>query len=229
MAVDLYRGNAAKATWIAIGIPNANCGNQRVARQDMGAPITHSLTAAGMTQLQDAGIPSHHGLQRCSLLSRDTSDASVSRVRAIERNAGPGHVEVKGWAKQHPTAVGKAGPRFWEKGPQGVKGSQLLAVAGCISCLGAAQMAHQIDQLNPLKRVRPILQMFDQPIRLIRREAEPCHAGVDMQCGWNGDIMASGQHAEPGNLAEVIDHWRQPMGKIGVLLSCMAAGETENG
>ena len=121
---------------------------QRVARQDMGAPITHSLTAAGMTQLQDAGIPSHHGLQRCSLLSRDTSDtcdtsdAGASRVRAIERNAGSGHVEVKGWAKQHPTAVGKAGPRFWEKGPQGVKCSQLVAIASCISCLSAAQVAH---------------------------------------------------------------------------------------
>ena len=153
----------------AIGIAHAEHRDPARPRRPPGGVVADAAAGRQVAHLQHPRPQRRHRPQRMRLPG--------GRVDAGQRRPRPRQVGDEVRPQEQPGRVGKAAARRRQQRPQRRKPRQLLPVQRIRRQLRRDQMRHQVADLDagqPLRRRR-------QPRHIVARQAEPGHAGIQMQ------------------------------------------------
>lgn len=194
---DMHMRAVDEVTEIAVRIPQRNRGNPALPGRPPGAAIAHGLESIDAARLQDARLQGNHAQHRIGPAGQG--------IDAVERRAGAQQVEVIVRAEEDAGGVRERG-RCTRHGPhERSKARKLLAVDRVPRLLGGDEMADDQRQPKPAQAAA----LVDQDLRILCAEAQPVHAGVDMNDGVEWPLVTLGRRTPGIELAEMVEHRRQ--------------------
>ena len=110
-------------------------------------------------------------------------------------------------AEQNAGRVRKADGHRRQPGAHGPDPVELDRVFRIVRIIGAGEVRDQVPPVHACKQLRGP----GQPVGLARRQAEPVHAGVDVEHGIERHPGAFAGTPPPGNLVGVVDDRDQPV------------------
>ena len=188
---------SARRAHIAVGVPD---GHDRDAARPTGGEacaITDRIAAVERADLNDAALEFDHRPHGIVPAGR--------RVRAVERNAGAHQVAMHRAADEDAGRIGKRGGQPAKIDPDVAKQPDLLVVQRMVGRVGAGEVAHQQRQAVILR-----LQPGRDGDGLFRADAEPAHAGIDMQRRAAPPALPGDEAVPLGKLGGAVDDRSQP-------------------
>jgi hypothetical protein len=185
----------------AVGIAQGNDGKTRVARQDVGRAVADRLAGLAFAHLDNGGFERHRRHHRIL--------AAVDGAAAVERDAGAHHLEVHLAAGHRRGGVGERGGHARELRHHRAEQRQLRAVLLMLRLVGTREVAH-----DHLRRVADVL---DHPLDdrgFAQAEAEPVHAGVEVERRGQGLIAAEASDEPLLEHGHGVEHRHQPLADI---------------
>ena len=192
-------GAVDESTEVAVGISQRDRGH---ATRPSGPPcgtVSNGLESVNSPGLQDACVQRHHRQHRIGLAGQG--------IDAVKRRARPQQVEMVVGAEEDARRVGKRGRCARHGLHEGAEARELLAVDRVVRLLRHHQVAHQQSEPQPAQSAA----LVDQDLGLLRAEAQTVHAGVDVDHRVERPVEALRGGAPGIELAEMVEHRRQPV------------------
>ena len=164
--------------------------------------VANAFPLVNSAQLQDASRQDHRGSHGIFALAR-------LGMAAIKADAGTHQIEEIGLAQEHPARRRQAGRGRRQHRQGGAEASQLRFVHGIVRHVGTGQVAHHQHQLQAGQVLAPARRQFGQ---IFGTEAQPVHAGIDMQHRIQGAASTGGGGGPAGDLGQASQHRDQAMG-----------------
>ena len=154
----------------AVGIADRDDRDAARARGGEGCAVTDVLALVDRAHLDDPALELDHRAHGVFPTRR--------RIDAVKRNARPNQVAVHGAAEKYAGGIGKRGRHPAIEDADFAKQTDLPVVHRMIGRLGAGEMAHQQRETVIFG-----LQARSDGDRLVDRDTEPVHAGIDVERG----------------------------------------------
>ena len=153
--------------WIAIGIAGGEDGDPRVFIKALSGAVADRLARRGIADLHDPRLRGDDGRERRLL---------ANELRAIKRDSGPHQIEMGVRAEMDAGGIGERRRRVGNSARISRKRASCARFSGWSG--SSAQARWLIDELGRRgeKKVRSARQLQ----RFVQRQAEPVHAGVDL-------------------------------------------------
>ena len=177
---------------ISVGIAGRDDCEFRRPSRGPGAAIADRLTALDVPDLYDAGLELDHRPHRVVGLR--------CWIDAIERSARAHQIELELRSEENARRVRQRRRHIGEKRCDRAEGGELPGIRGTVQLLGAGKVAHH--QRNAV--VAGIDPRHDA-LRFRHAEAEPVHAGIDMNGGAPIPTGTPAKYVPLGELIEIAD------------------------
>ena len=189
----LGRREAAGDAGITVAIADRNDGDSRRPRGRPGGAVADRCAAFDVAHLDDAALERDHRLHQVLRGRR--------RVDAVERRAWPHHVAMGGGAEKDAGGIGERGGDAAEQVAQLAEPLGLDIVEVVTGGLGAGEMGHDerdavVGHLHP----------GGERGRFLDRQAEPVHAGIEMQGGATQPAARAAKRIPFDELGHGADH-----------------------
>ena len=157
-----------RGTEVSVCIADGDSGDAAGPVEAAGAAVAHGITRPHIAYLQDRGC------HRDDLAHRVLLPAA--RVAPVEGDPGAGQVEMVGRTQEDPGRIGQRRRAGRQTPTVSLESSELFGVLRAVGDVGRSQMAHHVDDLE--RGSAP--GFVDQHGGLVRSEAGPVHAGVEV-------------------------------------------------
>ncbi len=178
---------------IAVAIADCDDRQPGRARRGPARAISHGVAFLDLAHLRDPALEIDHRAHGIFLAG--------NRISAEQRDAGPHQIAMRGAAEEYPGRIDQRGRHAAKQDPDLAKQPDLPVVHRVIERFGAGEMAHQELEAVPFR-----LDARRDGDRLLRRQAEPVHAGVDVQGGATAPIVRCDEGVPLGKLGRAVDH-----------------------
>src|SRR5579883_171363 len=166
---------------IAVGIAGRDNGKLRGSPRAPGAAVTDGVAALDGAGLDDARLEVDDRLHRIVRFRR--------RVDAVEGGPGAYQVEHEGRAEIDAGRIGQRRRHAGEEALDLAEGRELPGIDGAVELLGGDEVAH-----HQRDAVIAGIDARDQALRFRNRQAQPVHAGVDVDGSAPRPAGAAAEH-----------------------------------
>src|SRR3984957_15277201 len=185
--------DAAGSAEIAVGIAGRNDRQPSRPARRPGAAVADAFAFVEIADLHNAGLQLDHRLHRIVGFRR--------RIDAVERGTGTYQVKLERLAQKDARGIRQRGRHAGKKTGNLAEAGELLGVERMVEALGAGEVAHE-QRDGMVAGIDP----GDDTLRLRDGEAQPVHAGVDVNGSTPGPAGAPAKHVPFGQLVEIADH-----------------------
>ena len=210
---EMHVGAVDEGAEVAVGISKRDRGHATGPGRPPCGTVSNGLESVNSTDLQDACVQGHRRQHRVGLAGQG--------IDAVERRARPQQVEMVVGPEEDARGVGERRRRARHGAHEVAEARELLAVDRVVRLLRRHEMAHQQGKPQPAQAAA----LVGQHLRLLGAEAQPVHAGVDMDHRVERPVEALRRGAPGIELAEMVEHRREAeLDEVGA--RCRAAGRS---
>src|SRR6516225_12256753 len=183
----------------AIRVSDRDHGDTAWPRGGEGCAITDGFALVDRAHLDDPPLELDHRPHRVFF--------ARGRVDAVDRHARPDQVAIRGAAEEYARGIGKRGRHTAIQKTNFAKQPDLAVIHRVIGDLGAGEMADQQRETMIFR-----LQARGDGNRLVRGDAEPVHAGVDVESGATAPVLDGDERIPFGKFGRAVDDRPQIIG-----------------